>query len=362
MNPPLIARFEKRFAAETVIRGDLEFPADRFHATALFGPSGCGKTTVLRCLAGLERPDVGQIRFGAQIWYDSAQNICLTPQERNIGFLFQEFALFPHLTVGENIAYGLQRLQWADAAGLVQRMLQRIQLTDYGDRYPYQLSGGQQQRVALARTLVRRPQLLLLDEPLSALDAGLRETLRLEMREMLQEFGIPLVIVTHDRTEVLALAEDVVLMHAGRVLQSGPVAEVFRQPTSIESAQIVGVETILTGTITAERSGFVVVNVHGSELLAPPPRQSAAQVHICLRAEDVQLLTSQPTSGESPNQFAVRVRWIIQEGPLVRVGLAGPFELTALLTRREFVQLGFREDDQLTAHISPDSLHLIPVG
>jgi molybdate transport system ATP-binding protein len=210
MSEQLVARFEKRFAGGPTIAAELAAPADRFSITVLFGPSGCGKTTILRCLAGLERPDSGTIAMASDVWFDAAKRISLTPQQRDVGFLFQEYALFPHLTVAGNVGYALRKLAAAQRTRLVDEMLARFDLTGLGQRYPRQISGGQQQRVALARALVRRPQLLLLDEPLSALDGPLREQMRQEMRQWLAAFAIPVVLVTHERLEATSLADQIV--------------------------------------------------------------------------------------------------------------------------------------------------------
>lgn len=209
MSTDLIARFTMRHRRGPAIHGDLRLPLGRRHITALFGPSGAGKTTLLRCLAGLERPECGEIRAGDEIWFDSARRRCLSPQQRGVGYLFQEYALFPHLSVAENIAYGLADLPKAGRWEKVDSFLQRFDLAGLADRRPRQLSGGQQQRVALARALACKPRLLLLDEPLSALDAGLREELRRELASILADLDIPVVLITHDAAEASDLADEV---------------------------------------------------------------------------------------------------------------------------------------------------------
>jgi molybdate transport system ATP-binding protein len=191
MRAERVARFVKQFAARAVVEVELRRPTDCFSITVLFGPSGGGKTTTLRCLAGLERPEEGRIDFGETPWFDAARRIFLTPQQRDIGYLFQEYALFPHLTVAGNIAYGLRGQPRSAQRRRVAEMLALLWLTGLEDRYPDHISGGEQQRVGLARALVRRPRLLLLDEPLSALDGPTREQLRPEVRRLLAECGIP---------------------------------------------------------------------------------------------------------------------------------------------------------------------------
>lgn len=222
----LILQFETRYPSGVTVHGNFRMPIDQFSITVLFGPSGCGKTTILRSLAGLHRPQRGVIRLGSETWFDSAENICLSPQVRDIGFLFQDYALFPHLTVLQNIGYGLNQLTSLARQQRIDEMLRPLNLAGLESRYPHQISGGQQQRVALARVLARRPRLLLLDEPLSAIDNSLRAQLRLELRRVLTEFGIPVVLVTHDPVEATALAHQVVVMSNGQVIKTGTIDEV----------------------------------------------------------------------------------------------------------------------------------------
>lgn len=210
MSEELTARFAMSYRKGPTIEGDFHLPLGRRHVISLCGPSGGGKTTVLRCLAGLEHPVAGFIQAGEEIWFDAARSICLGPQKREVGFLFQDYALFPHLTVAGNIAFGLGHLARADRREKVEELLERFELSGLGARRPGEISGGQQQRVALARTLARRPRLLLLDEPLCALDTGLREALRVELKVILSDLDIPVILVTHDPEEAQALADEVV--------------------------------------------------------------------------------------------------------------------------------------------------------
>lgn len=221
----LIAQFETRYPSGVTVHSNFRMPIDQFSITVLFGPSGCGKTTILRSLAGLQRPQHGVIRLGSEIWFDSKANLCLSPQARDIGLLFQDYALFPHLTVSQNIGYGLNQMTAAARQHRIEEMLRSLNLPGLEARYPYQISGGQQQRVALARVLARKPRLLLLDEPLSAIDNNLRSQLRAELRNILTEFAIPVVLVTHDPIEAQELAHRVVEMSNGS-LNNGKDASV----------------------------------------------------------------------------------------------------------------------------------------
>ena len=206
----LIAAFTKRFRRGPTIEAALRLPLDRHHITVLSGPSGCGKTTILRCLAGLEVPNGGRIQAGPEIWFDSDSSRNLSPQRRGIGYLFQEYALFPHLTVAENITYGLGRMAEAERSQRLADLVKLLQLDGLESRRPREVSGGQQQRIALARALACRPRLLLLDEPLSAIDTSLREALRQELRGVLLALNLPAILVTHDAADLHVLADNVI--------------------------------------------------------------------------------------------------------------------------------------------------------
>ena len=360
--PELDADFEKRFPGGTVVRAAMRRPAEGFSVTVLFGASGCGKTTALRCLAGLERPDRGHIRFGGEVWADPAAGTFLPPQQRGIGFLFQDYALFPHLTVAGNIAFGLGGLGRDERTRRLGEMVELLRLQGLEGRYPHQLSGGQQQRVALARAVVRRPRLLLLDEPLSALDAPTREGLRLELRRRLADFGTPAIIVTHDRVEALALADHVVVLGPGRVLQDGPVHEVFARPADLSVARVVGVETVEPARVVAVEDGLAVVQVGGVQLTALAGAAGVGEAFLCIRAEDVILVRDPAAAGSPRNRLTGRITSLVREGPMVRVGLDCGFALTALVTRPAAEELGLAEGGTVTAMLKAPALHLISRG
>src|SRR5438067_3340908 len=287
----LIAEFEKRFPGAPDIQVELRLPAEAFSLAVLFGPSGAGKSTTLRCLAGLDRPERGAIRFGDEIWFDAVRGIFLPPQRRRIGYLFQDYALFPHLRVAQNIGYGLGKIAAPERRQRIEEITALLGLAGFEDRYPRQLSGGEQQRVALARALVCRPRLLLLDEPLSALDAPTREHLRRQLRHWLVELRMSTILVTHDRLEALALGEHVVVFEAGRVRQSGSVQQVFSAPVDLTVARIVGIDTIERGKIMQVAGGLATVQVGPKQLVALAQRRRNdrldGDVYVCIRAEDV---------------------------------------------------------------------------
>jgi molybdate transport system ATP-binding protein len=364
----LEADFRRRFPGGTVVHGVLSVPPSPNpsgfleggpRVTVLFGPSGSGKTTILRCLAGLDRPEEGFIRFGGQTWFDATRRLHQAPQRRDVGYVAQDYALFPHLSAAGNIAYGLAGLGAARCRARVAEAAALLGLAGLEGRYPAQLSGGQQQRVALARALAREPRLLLLDEPLSALDAPTRGQLRRELRRVLAELPAPTVLVTHDRVEAQALGDAVVVLIAGTVRQCGGVAEVFARPADADTARAVGVETVEPGRVVAAAGSLVSVQVGQALLHAPAPAAAALDVVVCVRAEDV---TLRQGPGGGPWSLPGRVRTLDREGPMVRVGLDCGFPLVALAPTRTAQELDLREGEPVAAVLPPRGVHLIPAG
>ncbi len=362
MSEGLTADFARCFAAGPVIRVEALRLPTQSGITVLFGASGAGKSTVLRCLAGVERPDEGTIGFDAETWFDAARGLFLPPQRRNIGFVPQDYALFPHLTVRSNIAYGLRGLPEDEIQSRVAEALGWMDLQGLEGRLPRELSGGQQQRAALARAIVRRPRLLLLDEPLAAIDAPTRQRLRAGLRRMLHQFKIPTLLVTHDRLEALALGDNLVVMDAGRTVQHGPVHEVFSRPSSLAVAGILAVETIQPGRVTDAAEGMANVAVKGALLSAlagdlPPETQD---VLVCIRAEDVVLSKNGDATSSPRNRLPSTVRALTREGPLVRVELDCGFPLMALVTMRGCEELELEAGAQVMALVKAPHIHLIP--
>jgi molybdate transport system ATP-binding protein len=359
MTTALTADFVRRFRGGPAIRAALTVPAGGPSVTALYGPSGSGKTTVLRCLAGLDRPAEGHVRFWGETWSDAAAGVHLPPQRRGVGYLSQDYALFPHLTVAANIAYGLGGVPAAQRRSRVADLIALFGLGGLEGRYPRQLSGGEQQRTALARALARGPRLLLLDEPLSALDAPTRAPLRRELRRHLAEAGIPTVLVTHDPVEALSLADAVVVLDGGRVRQSGPVGDVFARPADAAVARIVGVETIQPGRVLSAANGRATVALGTARLTALAGGAMPAECYACIRAENV-TLTTDATAADSANQLSGRVRAVLREGPMVRVELDCGFPLAALVPHQVWRAFAVREGDPVTAQVSQEAVHLIP--
>jgi molybdate transport system ATP-binding protein len=359
MTAEFVARFVKRFGKGVEVETDLRQSTDRFSITVLFGRSGCGKTTTLRCLAGLDRPEEGSITFEKTPWFDAQRRVFLTPQQRDIGYLFQEYALFPHLSVARNIAYGLRRLSRNEQRRRVGEMLELFQLAGLENRHPHQVSGGEQQRIALARVLVRRPKLLLLDEPLSALDQPTRDQLRPELRHLLVQFGIPVVLVTHDRIEAMALADHLVVLDHGRVRQQGDVAGIFNRPVDVEVARIVGMENMQPGRVVETVEGLSRIAVGQTHLFALAPTPPAENVFVCIRPEEIVLQRGTTGHSSARNRLPGVIDSLAAEGPLVRIALDCGFPLVALVTRIACKELELREGDAITALVKAPSVHLI---
>jgi molybdate transport system ATP-binding protein len=359
----LVADFEKQFPGGPLIRFRLRRSEGSFSLTVLFGPSGSGKTTALRCLAGLERPDRGYIRFGNEIWFDAERRIFVPPQQRRIGYLFQDYTLFPHLTVARNIGYGLRTIDRAERLHRVAEIMQLLGLTGLAGRYPDQISGGQQQRVALARAVVCRPRMLLLDEPLSALDVPTRVQVRRQLRRSLEKLRMPGFLVTHDRVDALALGDHMVILEDGRVCQSGPVQEVFSRPADLSVARIVGIDTVERAKIVHVSDGLATIQIGSAKLFALASDDVNEDAYVCIHAEDVVLeqIGSTPRSS-ARNRLIGRIRSLDREGPMMRVLLDCGFPLRALVTKQAYEEMQLHEGDEVVAVLKAGALHLVSRG
>lgn len=279
----------KRFGANTVV-DDLDLEVEEGEFVVLLGPSGCGKTTTLRCLAGLERPDGGTIRFGARTVFDGSGHVDVPTHKRNIGMVFQSYALWPHLTVRKNIGYPLQVRGRKDRlrGGAVERAAEMVDTQALLDRYPSQLSGGQQQRVAVARGLVAEPDLVLFDEPLSNLDARLRDQVRTQIHQLHDDLHFSAVFVTHDQSEAFALGDRLAIMKAGRLEQLDTPQAVFDEPASEYVAAFIGMGNRLE--LTRGERGWSIASGQPLDLDARTPSRAAGDVAVArLRAEDLHL-------------------------------------------------------------------------
>jgi putative spermidine/putrescine transport system ATP-binding protein len=278
---------------------------------ALLGPSGCGKTTCLRMIAGLVQPTAGDI------FIDGKRITDVPVHRRNIGMLFQNYALFPHMTVAENVAFGLEarRIPRSAAAVRVAEALQLVQLGSYGERMPAQLSGGQQQRVALARCLVVEPALLLLDEPLGALDKSLRESMQVELRALQQRLGITTIMVTHDREEALTLADRIAIMRDGKLEQLGAPAEVYREPASRFVASFIGAANFFRGRVEMRNGrGARIRTTAGPVLTVEHCPAGGDEVTVALRPEAIVVEMDDGIGPDELNSVAGTVAQVVYRG------------------------------------------------
>lgn len=355
---------ERRYRRGPTIAAAFRLDLGVAQTLVLFGPSGSGKTTILRCLAGLEQPDRGRIGAGDVTWFDSGGRVDLAPQHRRIGYLPQGFALFPHLDVRTNIGYGIADGARQDRAARVSELVGLLGLEGIERRRPGELSGGQQQRVALGRALARKPRLLLLDEPLSALDAPLREQLRTDLRRLLVASGVTTIVVTHDRSEALVLGDHVAVMDGGVIRQIGLTLEVFDRPAHETVARIVGVETVQPATVLDASGALLRLRVGTAVVEAVGTRPVGAEVLISIRAEDVIIgvgmgVAEAPTSVSARNHLVGRVTAIEPAGALVRVRLDCGFPLVAAVTRPAIEALGLAPGAGAVAIFKAPAVHVI---
>ncbi len=286
-------------------RLDVELAAAENQSIVLFGPSGAGKSMTLAAIAGFIPLDAGRICVDGRVLFDSDAGIDLSSQARRVGLVKQDLALFPHLTAEQNICYGLFRESADTRQTRTRELLHLMNLDGFAARYPAQLSGGQQQRVALARALAPRPDLLLLDEPFSALDAPTRMELRRELLALQRKFQVPTVFVTHDLGEAYFLADQLAVIDAGEILQMDSPGEILRRPRDLRVARALGVKNILPGTVVARGESGYRVRVGEVTLDAPPyPFAPGARVYVCLRPERVMLLRPE-RAGESSDENAL---------------------------------------------------------
>ncbi len=294
----VIENLVKRFGQDALAVDNISFTVREGEFVTLLGPSGCGKTTTLRCIAGLETPNEGDILIGGELFTSSAKGICLPPEKRHLGMVFQSYAIWPHMSVAENVAYGLQaqRTPRAEITERVKKALDLVGLEGLGDRNATKLSGGQQQRVSLARALAYNPRVLLFDEPLSNLDAKLRERMRLELANLVKELKITSVYVTHDQAEAMVMSDRIIVMKDGRIQQEGNPHATYNEPANSFVADFIGVANIMEGKAAEGDSAsgvWVEIPDLGARLLcssgAREGVQAGADVLITVRPEYILL-------------------------------------------------------------------------
>jgi molybdate transport system ATP-binding protein len=312
---------------------------------ALAGPSGAGKTSVLRVVAGLLRPDHGRVACGEQTWLDTARRVDVPAERRRCGYLFQEYALFPHLSAWQNVAYPLRGSDRRERAAA---LLDRFGMGALADARPGTLSGGERQRVALARALAREPDVLLLDEPLSALDARTRAGAVRELGALLRDADIPAVLVTHDFAEAAALGDRVAIVDAGRMLQEGTPSELAAAPRSAFVADFTGA-VVLTGTARGGPDGLTHVELDGGGAVTSTDR-AEGPVAVSVYPWEIAIEPAgEAPHGSTQNRLAAEVLSVTVVGNRVRLGLAGPQPLAAEITRTSAEALGLRPGVRVTA-------------
>jgi spermidine/putrescine transport system ATP-binding protein len=350
-----LVRLVKRFDDVTAVDGiDLNMPPGEFFS--LLGPSGCGKTTTLRLIAGFERPDEGQILLDG---VDMAQT---PPHKRNVNTVFQNYALFPHLNVFDNVAFGLRykNVSKQEVRAKVLDALSLVRLEGLERRRPSQLSGGQQQRVALARALVLNPAVLLLDEPLGALDAKLRKALQIELKALQEEIGITFVYVTHDQEEALTMSDRLAVMSSGRVEQLGTPSEVYEEPETAYVADFLGVSNLMDASAHgANGDGRCRVRIGDFELTAGQgERDARGETKIVIRPERVQL---EPAGGTGENRIPGMVERVVYVGAIMQVivHLAPGQTVQAWVQNRGEGSLPYEQGSAVSVHLPADALRVL---
>ena len=345
---------------EVVAVDDVSLDVQRGEFFSLLGPSGCGKTTTLRLVAGLIEPDGGHIEIMGQDVTDLPAN------RRNIGMVFQNYALFPHMTVTENVTFGLRmrKVDRGETARRVEQVLDLVQLGGTAQRLPRELSGGQQQRVALARAIVIEPQLLLLDEPLSNLDAKLRKEMQIELRTLQRRLGITAVYVTHDQEEALTLSDRIAVMNRGRISQCSAPSDIYRNPANRFVAEFIGRVNLLRGRVV-EDGGAVKLHAEGGSTLRVPRRVLSeagpdGEVDLVLRPENVQLDPAEPRADDG-----IQVAGAIQQAVYTGATTSYVVEVSdgLRLMAEQQNTLGeprHREGDRVEVYVDPAAVYAVP--
>jgi molybdate/tungstate transport system ATP-binding protein len=336
----------------------LDFSVDPGEILVMLGPNGAGKSLTLETIAGFHRPDAGRIVIGGR------DVTLLPPERRNVGLLFQDFGLFPHLSVARNVAVGLRTpRRRAPSRGLAE-LLADLGIAHLARRNPRGLSPGEKQRVALARALAAEPDLFLFDEPFSALDAQTHARLRDDLEEFLRNTGVPAIFVTHDHSDALALADRVIVVRDGAIVQSGATAAIFETPVDRFVAEFVGFDNILAGHIAGRAGGLLTVAV--SDRLIDVAATNMAEdcgreVWLCVRAEDIDLHPAGHAVGVG-TRLTARILSVRSEGMLTRVALDCGFSLRACAMTRHVRKFGLAAEAVVEAEIAPQAIHVIPAG
>ncbi|MFZ1614730.1 MAG: ABC transporter ATP-binding protein [Holophaga sp.] len=353
--------FRRAFPGGFQVEAAFEVDLDCFSITVLFGASGCGKTTILRCVAGLEKPDSGCISADGAPWFHGSTGVFIPAHRRQVGYVFQEAALFPHLDVTGNIGFGIRTWPAPERQARILELVQLMGLEGLEHRRPVELSGGEKQRVALARALAPRPRLLLLDEPFASLDRPAAEQLRHGLRHMLQAMGMPAILVTHDRDEALSLGDHLLLMREGCIRQGGTPAEVFARPDSREAAELLGFGTVVRTRVEGRTEGLLRLGAGCAELFAPDPGGNFQEAYACIRGEGVSLERHGAGAVTQRNRLVGRVTALQHLGALVRVHVDCGFPLESLITSWACEDLALAVGDPVHALVKATAVVVIPI-
>ncbi|HEY6293812.1 MAG TPA: molybdenum ABC transporter ATP-binding protein [Terriglobia bacterium] len=357
----LKARISKRLEGGFTLEAEFHAPPG---FTILFGPSGSGKTTLLHSIAGLYTPDAGFVALGPRVLFDSERKIDVPVPERSVGYLFQDLALFPHLTAEENVEYGIARIPAVERHERAGAILKSFRIESLKRRKPGEISGGERQRVALARSLVTDPAVLLLDEPLSALDASVKSQIIHDLKAWNAASAIPIVYVTHSAGEAFALGERVIVLESGRILAQGTPQQVFAAPRHETIAQLAGFENIFDATVTAlrEEQGVMRCRLKGSdvELEVPLGRATTgSEVRVAIRAGDIMVAATRPRELSARNIFKVNVMSLERQGVMVIASVESGVKFEAHLTPSASQELSLQTGQQVWLVIKTYSCHLV---
>jgi ABC-type Fe3+/spermidine/putrescine transport system ATPase subunit len=332
----------------------------------LLGPSGCGKTTILRCIAGLEMPDAGEIAVAGRTLFSLRERVRVRANQRGLGMVFQSYAIWPHMSVRDNVAFPLTVVPWrkrlgrADIGSRVDRMLELVRLEDLGSRRATDLSGGQQQRLALARALVTEPPLLLLDEPLSSIDAKLRVEMCIELKRLQQTLGVTTVYVTHDQDEALGMSTVIAVMEAGKILQIGDPRDVYARPSSRFVAEFIGESNLLEGVVEGRQNGTCIIRTREGLMVSANGSDNPAGTRVVVVVRAEQLRLEPPTPGEAgPN------RWPgVVQTPVFRWDSVDHEVSIGELRMRVRTEPGFAaaSGDRVTVTLPADASLIFPIG
>lgn len=346
---------------------DVDLQLER-ELAVIFGPSGAGKSMLLRTIAGLITPGSGRIMIGDQVIFDSEEKLDIAPQDRHVGYMPQQYALFPHMSVAENIAYGLFKWKQPDRKARMHELIELMRLTPIVDRHPGEISGGEQQRTALARALAPKPRILLMDEPFAALDEVLREHLRQELLQIQRRFEIPILLVTHNLIEAYTLADRVIIFQAGRVAQEGTRDEVFRQPRTPQIAALMAMKNVIELNVLQQESANVEVDWWGQDvnLSCEFDVRDEKKMRIGIRPEDIMIVRSQSKPLQQEQDIFFQGQLLSDQAMgfdhQLTFQINHPHETSQVLIVRVphpiFLRLQLRIGDERTLAIRPETIHV----